>query len=278
MIDILDMIENGYKQGYDIKISVSDGEENNKRTQGNTLYIKVKEDLYTQAITKLAQLKMEDKQIEEDNEVMSLVNNRYRSQNGKISSNIKQAKQYSTESYLKEVENNERSQRKNNEKNKKREIKGYKKIGKIVKYVVVALLVVSAADTAKEHVEKNIEEYKDEAATRILDTVKEELGADAIYDKSTLTSSNSGITEYEVVKDGKSYKFVSELQDGDRTVVRQNELDEQTREAIKIAANAQNGNVFDAMKANKFADKIENGDINLTVNERETKNTDDFER
>ena len=278
MIDILDMIENGYKQGYDIKISVSDGEENNKRTQGNTLYIKVKEDLYTQAITKLAQLKMEDKQIEEDNEVMSLVNNRYRSQNGKISSNIKQAKKYSTESYLKEVEKNERSQRKNNEKNKKREIKGYKKIGKIVKYVVVALLVVSAADTAKEHVEKNIEEYKDEAATRILDTVKEELGADAIYDKSTLTSSNSGITEYEVVKDGKSYKFVSELQDGDRTVVRQNELDEQTREAIKIAANAQNGNVFDAMKANKFADKIENGDINLTVNERETKNTDDFER
>ena len=114
MIDILDMIENGYKQGYDIKISVSDGEENNKRTQGNTLYIKVKEDLYTQAITKLAQLKMEDTQIEEDNEVMSLVNNRYRSQKGKISRDIKQAKQYSTESYLKEVENNERSQRKNN--------------------------------------------------------------------------------------------------------------------------------------------------------------------
>jgi len=192
-----------------------------------------------------------DKQI---NEAISLVNNR----SGNIVGSINDANDLSTDEFKKRVKTREQDRR-------KRKIKGPKMFEKTKRFIAVAMIGLTIGGAA--YGISKIPEYKEEAATRILEEVKEELGADSIYDNSTALSSNSARQEFVVKKDGTTYRYCADIQDGE-IFVKEDDLNEETRKAISIAAKAQNGSVFDAIKANKYADKIEKGDINLTIDEK----------
>lgn len=187
-----------------------------------------------------------------------------------ISRNINKANTQSKEQYKKDVQ--QLSKRREN----KRNIKGPRLIKKIIRYTlvgVVGALAINGAISAKE----KIDIYKEKAAARILETVKEELGADEIYDYSTPTSSSTGKIDIVVKKDGKTYRYLEEIEDLSRPKVVQDDLGEEVVDAVQIAAIAQDGKVFDAIRANKYADKIEKGEINLSIDEKavEDKQKDD---
>lgn len=124
-----------------------------------------------------------------------------------------------------------------------------------------ALLLGTALVKGSEDVDK----YKEDAAASVLETVKKELGADAIYNNSTLTSSNSANIEYVVVKKGDRYVFRAVVKDGKTTVLENDGIDEQTRKAINTVARAQDGSFGDARRAKKLVKKIEEGAVNLSV-------------
>lgn len=144
--------------------------------------------------------------------------------------------------------------------------------GKIVAVGLAGLLTAGVIHTAYDAAQQ----YKEDAAVRIVEVVKEELGAEKIYDNSTQISSGSEKIEYIVERTDGTYVY--EAYKGDGIFRERNDgLDEQTREAIAIAAAAQNGNIRDARRANKLADDIENGDVNLVI-DKSVKNNDEVER
>lgn len=168
---------------------------------------------------------------------------------------------------LKNIAKTPRNKSKNSG-NKARDI-AKAKAGKTIMKVGSVIMATLLAGTAYSEGKKYVENYKDEAAVSSLNAVKEELGADAIYNNSTLTSSNSGIIKYEVVKGGKVYVFEASINEGEITVVRNDGIDSQTRGAISIVAEAQNGGIHEARIANKLVKEIKNGDVNLFVDNEE---------
>ena len=168
------------------------------------------------------------------------------------------------------------SNKNNQAKNKKKTIKKPKMFKKLKKFIPIALITTSAVIGGVTYMQK-APEYKENAASRILKTVKEELGADKIYNNSSKLSSNSDKIEFIVEKNGKEYVYSAYI-DGSETTIRENTIKNmETINAIEIAGEAQDGNIFDAIIANRFADKIEKGEVNLTVGEKtmNEKNQDD---
>lgn len=119
-----------------------------------------------------------------------------------------------------------------------------------------------------------LENYKSETAIDILETVKEELDAKEIWDKSTKLSSNSEEIKYVVIRDDGTFGYSAYYNDGDLMSEQNDGLTKETRMAIKAAAAAQDGNIIDAMKAAKIAKGIKRGEIELNIN---GKNTNEYE-
>lgn len=153
--------------------------------------------------------------------------------------------------------------------NKVKEIANSKVIKILIKVgsvILAGLLLGTAYTKGKEYVDN----YKENAFASSLNTVKEELGADAIYNKSYMTSSISGIVWYEVIKDGKSYEYKAHMQDGEIDYVLRNDgIDVQTRGAIDDVSAAQNGNIWDAKRANKLVEDVKSGEKNLIIDNKD---------
>lgn len=159
---------------------------------------------------------------------------------------------------------------------KKRNIKGPKIFDKPKRFI--ATLLLGATLITGGVVASKIPEYKEEQSERILNLVKEELDVDHIYDRSSNTGSNTGVIKVVAEKDGKEYEYFAHTQDGKVIRIDRNELSDEAVEAIQIAANAQNGNVFDAIRADRYADKIEKGEVELEKIGENNLEKDDYER
>lgn len=159
---------------------------------------------------------------------------------------------------------------------KKRYTGKHKSISKTLGAIVMSSLLLSST-VATSNARQN---YKSEAASSVLTTLKENLGADEVYDYSSITGSNSATIHYEVKKDGKTYSYIAKVDDGNTTVLKDDGINENTRSAIHTVAQAQDGNIFDAINANRLTKKINKGELNLTVGENTSQKEvdDDFER
>lgn len=271
-------IENRFREGQEIIINVSESGRNKVSSIGNTTYIKVTPREYHLAVAKLEQLKEEqslqdekrkreekaknDKFDSEDYEIEEILLKKQAIQkNNRITRQVKNANNMSINEYKRSVTNPEKE---------KRAIKGVKVFENAKKFIAVGvatLLVAGGIGAGVWEVTKG-PEYRETAAERILQVVKDELDADKIYDNSAILGSNRVKEHFIVEKDGKIYQYKADIYTGERPDVEIDELDEETRKAISIAASAQNGNTFDAIKANKYADKIEKGEINLSIDEK----------
>lgn len=159
---------------------------------------------------------------------------------------------------------------------KKRYTGKHKSISKTLGAIVMSSLLLSST-VATSNARQN---YKTEAASSALTTLKETLDADEVYDYSSVTGSNTATVHYEVKKDGKTYSYIARVNDGKTTVLKDDGINENTRSAIQTVAHAQGGNIFDAMNANRLTKKINKGELNLTVGENTSQKEvdNDFER
>lgn len=115
--------------------------------------------------------------------------------------------------------------------------------------------------------EKSFNEALSEAKTSIGESVNINPEKIKMYNHSTLLSSDSAKTEYELVLDTDIYSYTS-YTDGTETRLEKDEIkNEDVINAISCISHAQNGNIFEVMKARKLISKIKNGEINLDVSE-----------
>lgn len=115
--------------------------------------------------------------------------------------------------------------------------------------------------------EKSFNEVLSEAKTSIGESVNINPEKIKMYNNSTLLSSDSAKTEYELVLDNESYYYTSYM-DGTQTKLEKDEIkSDDVINAISCISNAKNGNIFEVMEARKLISKIKNGEINLDVSE-----------
>lgn len=134
-----------------------------------------------------------------------------------------------------------------------------KKIRNNKKFKIAGLKVLAvAAAVGSIFVAKNeMNNYKERVALDSLSQIKEQLNAEQIWDNSTSLSSNSGMMQIEITGksvDGqtpKIYYFTARTDDGDITVREDTINNMEIVNAVRDVANAQNGNIFEAIKAEK---------------------------
>ena len=173
----------------------------------------------------------------------------------RITSQINSAKSLNNEEYKKKV--TQSSIKSENLRSNSKDIKGPKKLNHI-KMRIAAMLLASSA-VVGPIVGNEINEFKNEQAERSLSILKEELGADEIYNNSTMLSSNSSKTEYSVIKNGATYTYLAYNNDGSINVKENSIGDSELINAISIVTNADGGSIFDAINAKRLADEIESG-------------------
>ncbi len=172
----------------------------------------------------------------------------------RITSQINSAKSLNNEEYKKKVTKSIKSE---NLRSNSKDIKGAKKLNHI-KMRIAAILLASSA-LVGPIVGNEINEFKNEQAERSLSILKEELGADKIYNNSTMLSSNSSKIEYSVIKNGATYTYLAYNNDGSINVKENSIGDSELINAISIVTNADGGTIFDAINAKRLADEIESG-------------------
>ena len=129
--------------------------------------------------------------------------------------------------------------------------------------VVLSGIAVVGAVKGGEYAINEVKDYKDKVATESLQVLKEELNADKIWDDSTeLSSSSSEISVSIMGKDGKRYDYEkhSDIDKPSEDEIKNMEV----VEAIRIVAQAQDGNVFRSIAADKLIDRINKGEIDLS--------------
>lgn len=130
-------------------------------------------------------------------------------------------------------------------KNKKFKIAGLK--------VLAVAVAVGSIFIAKNE----INNYKEKVAEDALTQSKEQLNAEQIWDNSTNLSSNSGMIQIEITgksEEGempKTYYFTARTDDGEITVRNDTINNMEVVNAVRCVVNAQNGNIFEAIKAEK---------------------------
>lgn len=168
----------------------------------------------------------------------------------RITAQINNANVLNSEVYIKRV-------KKASQPSKSKIIKRPKK-KKHIRMSLAAILMAGSTLTGII-VGEEIGSFKNEQAERSLAVLKEEIGADKIYNNSTMLSSNSSKAEYGVIKDGKTYRYLAYNNDGSIKVIENSIGDEELINAISIVTNADGGTIFDAINAKKVADEIEGG-------------------
>ncbi len=140
-----------------------------------------------------------------DNIENAVKQRREREQQGRITRQINGANNQNIDKYKTSVGSTQNAPVQ--KKNSKRTITRPKKMEKGTKYVAAFLLAVGIV-SGSIYAKNEIEDYKEEQAAAVLDSVKEELGAKSIYDNSSVLGANSTMREYEVVtQDGQKYIY-----------------------------------------------------------------------
>ena len=168
------------------------------------------------------------------------------------------AKEMEPREMLNHVVEKERAEKrtpaKRNIKNKPRNLKG-----KV--YAAVAVVTLSAGIATP----MAVKDYKADVAQDSLNTLKEAISATQIMDHSSVTGSNTSHIQQEVVVDGEILTYEAYFNDGQANVITDDFYNEELNSAISTVATAQDGNVFEAMKAKKLADGIKHGEINVSI-------------
>lgn len=173
----------------------------------------------------------------------------------------KERKNYSVFSYMSEEQmdkylepfESKESRKKKNIAKKPKKIRNNKKF-KIagLKILVVAVAVGSTFIAINE-----MDNYIERVASDSLSQVKEQLNAVEIWDDSSDLSSNSGMEKIKITgksEDGqipKTYYYTARIDDGEITVREDTINNMEVVKAVRTVANAQNGNIFEAIKAEK---------------------------
>lgn len=173
----------------------------------------------------------------------------------------KERKNYSVFSYMSEEQmdkylepfESKESRKKKNIAKKPKKIRNNKKFKIAGLKVFAVVAAVGSIFVAKNEMNN----YKERVALDSLSQIKEQLNAEQIWDNSTRLSSNSGIMQIEIIGksvDGqtpKIYYFTARTDDGDITVRKDTIKNIEVVNAVRDVANAQNGNIFEAIKAEK---------------------------
>lgn len=165
------------------------------------------------------------------------------------------ANEEDTLTYKKNIENNyKKEQSKRKIKNKPRNLKG-----KV--YAAIAVVTLSAGIATP----MLVKDYKADVAQDSLNTLKEAISATQIMDHSSVTGSNTSHIQQEVVVDGEILTYEAYFNDGKVNIITDDFHNEELNSAISTVATAQDGNVFEAMKAKKLAEGIKHGEINVSI-------------
>lgn len=156
---------------------------------------------------------------------------------------------------------------------------------KIRRFKAVGLIALIGATAGITYGVSQIPEFKQKAFDDSLNTVKTSIAESVdkpvesvkVYNNSTMLSSNSSKTEYEVSIDGKTFYFES-INDGvSSKVIRDDIKNNDVLEAISDVSNAKNGNLVEALRAKNTAEKIKNGKMDLSMKEAMQEKEQGFE-
>lgn len=103
------------------------------------------------------------------------------------------------------------------------------------------------------------EAYKQKVAIESLSILKDNLNAATVWDNSTYLSSGSYLTRVEINgNNGKKYVYEEEGGDGYSCVHKDAIKNQKVVNAVICVAHAQDGNLIDAIEANKITNEIKN--------------------
>lgn len=192
---------------------------------------------------------------------------------------IESANKTGTPEYKKEVveEETKRTKNKRNLKNQPSKSNIKRRLKAVA---VVAGLVLTGATG---YTIAKVPEYKEEAFTSTLEAVKEEIAENAgtTPDKVQIKGvteknirSGGEHTTYTLYIDGQRFEYqcYKSNQSGETMKMEDTIGNNEVLDAIATVVNAQGGNIFDAIKANRLRKNIESGKIDLKVVLRENSN------
>lgn len=182
---------------------------------------------------------------------------------GTISNLAKEANTLPTEKYKKRIKEKEKMKT-------KRKVSGPKIFKKTIKYTVVTVMIgglvfggiKGAKDYKKEAYNNALNSVKENIALSIENTSPEEIN---IYDNSSNLNESTYKEEYIVEIGEEKYVYREVTGNGNREVERDEIKNSEVNAAIQIVGNAQNGDILEAKRANKLVQKIENGEIDLSM-------------
>lgn len=138
-------------------------------------------------------------------------------------------------------------------------------VKKVLVKIIAGALATGVAISGVHFAKLEAKEYKERVATESLETLKEALNAEEVWDKSSATSSISGYTSVKIIgKDGETYLYYAGFEDGQTKGVYDEIKNHDVVSSIITVANAQDGNIFEAMHADKLRKEIEAGEVDLT--------------
>lgn len=131
-----------------------------------------------------------------------------------------------------------------------------KKFDKIKKYVVRAIKIVAVSTVVACSVLLP-EAYKQKVAIESLSILKDNLNAATVWDNTTYLSSGSYLTRVEINgNNGKKYVYEAEGGDGYSCVHKDAIKNQKVVNAVICVAHAQDGNLIDAIEADKITKKM----------------------
>ena len=132
-----------------------------------------------------------------------------------------------------------------------------KKFDKIKKYVVRAIKIIAVSTVVACSVLLP-EAYKQKVAIESLSILKDNLNAATVWDNSTYLSSGSYLTRVEINgNNGKKYVYEAEGGDGYSCVHKDEIKNQKVVKAVICVAHAQDGNLIDAIEADKITKEME---------------------